>query len=277
MATDGSQAPPAAYGGTPAQVEDAWFDAPVCRDCGAPMHGAYCARCGQKRTARLAWGDLRREGWERWRLFEFASARTLLQLAVRPGAVARDYVLGRRKRHAHPLKLLLVLVALMVLMIATNGFFDHHAFSRRQDPAMARMAELVQAWANWSFSLGILAVFAASYTVFHRRLGYNAIEHAVLAVYCQCAVMAALLLGLLPTLAWDSPDAIVRYKQVFGGAMTVVKLAIVGVALHQFFLLDLRRQWWRLLLALAVYGAASWLLLRAYAYLVLQFVLRQAA
>ncbi len=264
------------------RFDDPWFDAPLCRNCGAALSlltdaQPHCPQCGQKRAVRFTVRDLRQETWERWRLFEFATLNTLRRLATGPGTVAREYVLGRRKDHAHPLKLLLVLVALMVLMIATNGFFDTHAYSSRQDPALARMAELVQAYANWSFSLSILAIFGASYLVFHGRLGSNAIEHAVLAVYCQCTIMAALLLGLLPTLVWDAPQFIGQYKVVFGNVMYAVKLLLVGLAFHQFFRLNLRRDWWRLLLALLAYAGASWLLLRGFARVVLWLVQRQMA
>ncbi len=264
------------------RFDDAWFDAPVCRNCGAALGTMsdaqpHCPQCGQKRAVRFTVRDLRQETWERWRLFEFAMLRTLGRLVTGPGTVAREYVLGRRKDHAHPLKLLLVLVALMVLMIATNGFFDTYAFSIREDPAVARMGELVQAYANWSFSLSILAIFGTSYLVFHRWLGANAIEHAVLAVYCQCTIMAALLLGLLPTLVWDAPQFIGQYKVVFGNVMYAVKLLVVGVAFHQFFRLQLRRDWLRLVLALLAYAGASWLLLRGFARVVLWLVQRQMA
>ena len=50
---------------------------------------------------------------------------------------------------------------------------------------------------QWRFSTGIFAIFAGSWLVYRNRLGYNAMEHAVLAVYCQILVMAALLVNLL--------------------------------------------------------------------------------
>lgn len=257
---------------TPQRIDTAWQAQAACRNCGAQMDTPHCPQCGQKRAERFSWRDLRQEGWERLRLFEFSYLRTLARLATQPGTVAREYVLGRRKEHAHPLKLLLVLVALTAVMIATNGYFDAHAYSRIADPQLARMSELVRAYGNWSFSLSILAIFIASYSVFHRRLGSNALEHAVLAVYCQCAIVAAFLLVLLPTLVWDAPSFIARYKQVAGNVMYAVRLLVVGVAFTQFFVVDLRRQWPRLLLALLAYAAITWLLLRAFAYAVLKLV-----
>lgn len=259
-------APPAA------PVTDAWFAASTCLNCGAPLDTPWCGQCGQQKARRFAWRDLRREAWEQWRLFERLQASTLLRLFVAPGTVAREYVLGARKRHMHPLKLLLFVVALMALMVATSGYFDHHGFSSRDDAQLARMAALVQSYANWSFTLSIVAIFATSALVFRRRLGYNLVEHGVLAVYCQVLVMVAFLLALLPTLAWDSPQFIVAYKAQVGRWMTVVRLLVVAVAFHQFFALRLRRDWWRLLLALAVYAGATWLLRQGYALAILEIV-----
>lgn len=255
-----------------ARVDDAWFDAPVCRNCGARLETPYCSRCGQPRARRFSWRDLRRETWERWRLFELGQARTLWRLVARPGTVAREYVLGRRKDHVHPLKLLLVLVGLMLLVQGASRYFAHYSWSSRADAQLDRMTGLIQAYANWSFSLGIFAIFGASLLVYRRRLGYNAMEHAVLAVYCQIIIMAALLLNLLPTLVWNSPAFVAAYKDASKWYMYAVKLFIVGLAFRQFFVVGLRREWPRLALAVAVYAVASWLLLRAYAYAILRIV-----
>lgn len=54
-----------------------------------------------------------------------------------------------------------------------------------------------------------------------------------------------------------------------------MKLAVVAVAFRQFFLLDLRREWPRLVASLLIYLAASWVLLRVYAYFVLMMVRMQ--
>lgn len=54
-----------------------------------------------------------------------------------------------------------------------------------------------------------------------------------------------------------------------------VKLAVVAVAFRQFFLVDLRREWPRLVASLLIYLAASWVLLCVYAYFVLMMVRMQ--
>lgn len=256
----------------PVRLGEAYFRAPVCRNCGVPLHTAFCSACGQKKASRFQWRDLRSETWAHWRLFEISSARTLWRLLSSPGYVAREYVMGRRKDHMHPLKLLLVMVALMLVVQHYNDFFAHYGYSSRADSQMERMAALIQSYANWSFSTGIFAIFAGSWLVYRNRLGYNAMEHAVLAVYCQIIIMAALVINLLPTLVWNSPAFVSAYKDASKWYMYAVKAFIVGLAFRQFFLVELRREWPRLVAAVVVYLASSWVLLRAFAHLILKLV-----
>ena len=259
----------------PVRLDSAYFDVTVCRNCAAPLDTPFCSQCGQKRARRLGWRDLRQETWLHWRLFEITSVRTLRRLVTQPGYVAREYVMGMRKKHMHPLKLLAFLVVILILILSRNNFFEHFDHSGRVDEKIDRMAKLVQAYANWSFSTGIGAIFFASWAVYRRRLGYNTIEHLVLAVYCQILILAAIILGLLPTLFWNDYEFIRTYKMFSGYLLYGVKLAIVALAFRQFFLVDLPREWPRLVAALVIYLAVSWVLLRLYAYMVLILVRMQ--
>lgn len=250
---------------------DGWFAAPLCRNCDAPLATAYCPACGQKAAVRYTWRDVGAETWERLRLFEIKSLRTAGRLIVAPGTVAREWVMGRRTEYMHPLKLLVVLVAALVLMLAANQYFGVYHFSGRS-AEVDRMAERVMAYANWSFSLGIVAIFAASWTVFHRRLGYNAIEHAVLAVFVQDIILILILANMLPTLVWRDAAFVVQHKAASAWYMPVVKLGIVLLAYKQFFALRWRADWVRLALAGALFAGLSWLLVRAYAHAILWLV-----
>lgn len=254
-------------------VTDGWFERSECPNCGVTTTTAYCGGCGQKAAQRFIWRDIRKESWERLRLFEFQSLRTLGRLVVAPGTVAREYVLGRRAVHMHPLKLLVATVAVLVLLLAASQYFAVYA-AVGSDAVVKRMAEQVLAYSNWSFSLGILAIFAAAWTVFRRRLGYNAIEVAVLAIYCQSIILALIIVNLLPTLIWRSPDFILAHKAASQNYVPVVKMIIVAVAYRQFFLLKLRENWPTLLLACILFGALNWALLRLYALAILWLVSR---
>ena len=217
------------------------------------------------------WRDLGKEGWERLRLFEIRSVRTVGRLVLSPGTVARDYVMGRRSTHMHPLTLLIALVAILVVMLAANQYFGHYRFAGSNSD-VDRMAQRVMAYANWSFSLGIIAIFLAAWIVFRGRLGYNAIEHAVLAVYSQNLILAVIIVNLLPTLLWQSPEFILWHKTASQYYVSAIKLLIVAIAYKQFFLLKIRSDWPKLLSACLIYSGLSWALLRVYAFAILWLV-----
>lgn len=254
-------------------VTDDWFGQDVCRNCNAAMKTPYCGQCGQKAAQRFVWRDIRSETWERVRLFEIQSLRTLRDLLTSPGTVARDFVLGRRAAHMHPLKLLVALVAILVLLLATNQYFGHYAYAGR-DVVVDRMAQRVLAYANWSFSLGIIAIFLGAWIVFGRRLGYNAIELAILSIYCQSIILALIMINLLPTLIWQQSDIILAHKMASQYYVPLVKLLIVAVAYRQFFLLSYRSDWLKLLSACLIYAGINWVLLRLYALTIFWLVSR---
>ena len=254
-----------------APIGQSWFEASICRNCDAPLSTAYCAACGQKAARRLSFKDLAKESWERVRLFEKDSVKTLWRLFFQPGLVARDYVHGKRARYMHPLKLLVALVAILVLMLATNQYFERFDLVGRNGE-LDRMAQRVVAYANWSFTLGIAAIFLGSWIGFGRRLNYNAIEHAVLAIYCQNVILAIVIVNLLPTLVWHTPHFVLLHKQASAYYLYAIKLGIVAVAYTQFFRLRLARDWPRLVLACLIYALASWGLLRLYAAAILWIV-----
>ena len=256
-------------------LSPAWFDAPICRNCAAPLATPYCAGCGQKAAKRLSLRDFGKESWERIRLFEKDSVKTLWRLITSPGLVARDYVRGKRAAYMHPLKLLVALVAILLLILAANQYFERFDFAGR-DRDVDLMAQRVMAYANWSFTIGIFAIFLGSWIGFGRRLNYNAIEHGVLAIYCQNLILMVVILNLLPTLVWRTPDFVLIHKQAAAYYLYLIKLAIVAVAYAQFFRLRLARDWPRLILACLVYAAASWTLLRIYAAAILWIVSRTA-
>ncbi len=94
---------------------------PRCLNCEARISGQYCANCGQRARGRLIslW-ELLREGFGDLLDLDSRLWRTLIPLAIRPGALTRDYLLGRRARFMPPFRMYLVL-SLAFFLIA---FFD---------------------------------------------------------------------------------------------------------------------------------------------------------
>lgn len=255
---------------TDAPLDDAHFEAALCRNCGIERHMPHCGACGQKAVARFSLRDVGDEAWQSWRLFELSFLHAALRLASAPGLVAREYVLGARKRHVHPLKLLLFAVALLVVVLDRTGYL-----TAGQTTLSAQM-RLVSDWARWSFSLGLFAVLVATRTVLRRRLDYNLVEHLVLALYAQFVVVAANLLNLVPLLFLDAAHWAAPWRQASAHYMTPIELAIVGIACAQFFRLDWRRDALRIAAVLAVFFLAKKALLFAYGRFIQQVVLAHA-
>jgi hypothetical protein len=110
----------------------------VCGHCGGQQLGPYCHACGQRHleeriTLRLVW----REFAQRFLRLERGLPRTFWELLLRPGAVARDYVGGRRRPYVSPLSYLLIATAVSVLLVplysgAMSEAFDPDNGSARQ-------------------------------------------------------------------------------------------------------------------------------------------------
>jgi hypothetical protein len=93
-------------------------DAPLlrCANCGAPLTGHFCAMCGAPRlderplTVRRFLVDL----WNEVTTLDSTTARTIFTLFRYPGKLTREYVDGHTRRYIAPLRLYLILFALMI-------------------------------------------------------------------------------------------------------------------------------------------------------------------
>jgi hypothetical protein len=250
-------------------LKDSYFEADVCRNCGAALTGPYCQACGQKKADRFGRAHLKDEIWQKLRWFEAEMLKAAFNVSLRPGKVARDYVLGQRKAHVHPLKLLLAAIVILLIVIAQTGYLESG------DTRLSRALELVRAWSKWSFSLGIVAVLIASNLVFWRRQGFNFFEHLVLATYVQFVIIVANIINLSPLLLRSGPDLVARHRQLTGLYMDWVEAGIVFLAFGQFFAVDWRRQWWWPAIGAAVFYVAKEGLLYLYARAVIRIVIAQ--
>ena len=253
-----------------APVDDAHFEAAICRNCGIERHTPHCGACGQKAVARFSLRDVWGEAWQSWRVFELSIVHAALRLVRAPGLVAREYVLGARKRHVHPLKLLLFAVALLVVVL------DKTRYLTAGQAALSAQMQIVSDWARWSFSLGLFAVLIATLAVLRKRMHYNVVEHLVLAVYVQFVLIAANVLILLPLLLLDAARWAMPWRQASAYYMTPLELLVVAVACVQFFRLDWRRDALRIAAVLAAFFLTKKALLFAYGRFIQQVALAHA-
>lgn len=250
---------------------DALFDTPQCLNCTALLTGPYCAQCGQKKASRMGVVTVRKEAWARFRWFEWEAIRNALRVLPQPGTLAREYVLGQRKDHPHPVTLLCLAIGLLLIVLGHTDYLKPEFPSE----AAASMYALVSTYSKWSFSLGAVAAFASAWLLFRRRLGYNATELLTLALYCQSVFIALQMANQLPLVLAHSTGLLKWHKQWSPWYMTTLQALAFMLALRQFYLLDARRDAGRLLLAGALFAVLKWQATALYARGVVEAVLWQ--
>lgn len=106
-----------------------------CRNCGAPLAGAYCASCGQKaelhRTIHALMHDLLHGALH----FEGKIWHTLPLLAWKPGALTRRYIEGERAKFVSPMALFLFSVFLMFAVFQAAGLTTPTDFGEADNAA----------------------------------------------------------------------------------------------------------------------------------------------
>ncbi|MBS9721485.1 DUF3667 domain-containing protein [Tianweitania sp. BSSL-BM11] len=235
----------------------------------ASLTGPYCSACGQKQAERFGSSHLGKEAWEKIRWFEGDMLKAAFKVALRPGTVAREYVLGKRQSHTHPLKLLLAAIVLLLVVIAQTDYLSS------SDQTLSKAIELVRTYSKWSFSLGIVAILVASNLTFWRRGGFNFVEHLVLATYTHFVIIAANIINLSPLLIRSTPELVQKHRLYTGIYMDWVEAGIVFLSFGQFFAIDWRRQWWWPAIGAAVFYLTKEGLLYLYARAVIRIVLAQ--
>ncbi|MEO8566949.1 MAG: DUF3667 domain-containing protein [Betaproteobacteria bacterium] len=103
----------------------------ICRNCGAPAGGAYCATCGQETALRLpTLREFLREAAGRYVALDGRFWRTVFALLARPGFLTREYLAGRRRRYIRPARLYLfatlIFFAVTRLLVAPIDIFEAH-------------------------------------------------------------------------------------------------------------------------------------------------------
>lgn len=94
-------------------------DAGRCLNCGAPLHGTFCAGCGQRAvppnpTVRELAGD----AWNELTGYDGRVMETIRGLA-RPGLLTREYIEGRRAHYLPPVRVYLF-VSVIYFVIAAS-------------------------------------------------------------------------------------------------------------------------------------------------------------
>jgi len=118
----------------------AWRPAPgaTCANCGKVLHGPYCHDCGQNADTHKR--SILHLGWEAIEsLFHLDGRllRTVPDLFVRPGRLARDYMENRIARHVPPFRTFLVALLMFIFAAehATHGLAEANARQQQRHAA----------------------------------------------------------------------------------------------------------------------------------------------
>ena len=89
----------------------------VCNNCGHKFVGNYCPVCSQSaRDARITWMTIWQGIGQLWGIDSRSGLYTLWQLLWRPGYLVRDFISGKRQVSYPPVKLLIILAAVVALV-----------------------------------------------------------------------------------------------------------------------------------------------------------------
>jgi hypothetical protein len=83
------------------------MESETCLNCGAPLTGRFCARCGEEKIDRdhLKLGAFAHRALEEFTDLEHSKfLGTLSSLILRPGFLTQEYLGGRKKAYLGPLK-----------------------------------------------------------------------------------------------------------------------------------------------------------------------------
>jgi hypothetical protein len=94
-----------------------------CPECGTPLVGEYCHRCGEKfpDPHDLTMKHFLHHGLHELTHVDSKIFRTLRALLVTPGFLSVEYFAGRRQRYVLPLRLFLVIFALNLFLYTRPG------------------------------------------------------------------------------------------------------------------------------------------------------------
>ena len=238
----------------------------VCRNCGQPLTGRYCAGCGQEdRPLAPSLRALVGDAWEALTSLEGRAFQSLGRLFFAPGFLTREYIEGRRVRWVSPVRLYIVVSVVYFGLTSLTGWggvdFDLRVTGDSEVDAQEELQRLgfesqaevdeaarvaVNTWLPRAMFL-LVPIFAGLVGVARREAGRTYPQHLVFSLHVHAAVFGAFALagttsGLLggPTfdsaieslsLAYAVSYIVLAMRHVYGGSLrrSIVLGLVTGV------------------------------------------------
>jgi hypothetical protein len=162
----------------------------TCINCSREVETPYCPQCGQRSPVRgINFANLWADFAARIYGFDGMFPRTLKDLTIRPGQVAREYIAGNRVKYYGPVGYFFLMLTLY-LLLASMLEIDLVDFTMKSSPATSQQGAgqreislMINQWVNGNIRTVsfIIALFTVFFTwLFFRKSGYNLIQSAVL-------------------------------------------------------------------------------------------------
>jgi len=229
----------------------------VCKNCETAFTGNYCNHCGQK-------ADIKRLNWHRFLHNSFHSfthmdsgyLHTIKELAVRPGHMIREYLLGKRGKHRDPMLMLLIVGGICSIL------YNHYHLRTLASYDLSELKGEMEVFSLKFFVLAFLGyslLFALIDYLFFRFKGYNYFELLVMNIFACIEVLFFLIL-LVPVLLLFDTSSINSFLRV---TSILAILSYLFYVRYQFFEAGkdqkaLRRVVLVILLIVLLFAAAGW-------------------
>jgi hypothetical protein len=135
------------------------LDSTTCSNCGAALHGEFCAQCGQQnKTVIRFFPTLLLEAFEGLFAFNSKTYRSLWCLFARPAFLTREYLAGRRVRYLAPMRLFIVFLLAFLFTISVQMFLNSVGLTIGQENDQPEQPVLEELDAEFTAAIDELAV-----------------------------------------------------------------------------------------------------------------------
>lgn len=165
----------------------------TCINCNQELSGSFCPNCGQRAivkriTFKEGWYDF----WARIYGFDGMFPRTLRDLTIRPGQVARTFIDGNRVLYYGPVGYFFLMITIFLLLLSMLNMDFVEFMKGMQDvmgvkPQGSEFEAIVQRVVSDNLKLFTFMIVPfqaiASRYIFFRKSGFNFPEHMVLPLF----------------------------------------------------------------------------------------------
>ncbi|MBK5280157.1 MAG: DUF3667 domain-containing protein [Bacteroidia bacterium] len=167
-----------------------------CINCGAIVDSKYCQECGQSQPPKkIRFLNLYHDLQSRIYGFDGMFPRTLRDLTIQPGVVARAYINGNRVKYNGPVGYFFLMITVFVLLLSLLEvpFYDlvvkaSQITPIKENSGMERFIKMYSGWITDNmkiFSFLVIPFIVLASRITFRKSGLNMLEHSVMVFYIQ--------------------------------------------------------------------------------------------